>query len=999
MPAAGLDSLVERDAELSVLAAAAEQAAAGEGRLVVVEGPAGIGKTRLLRAVRADAAAAGKVRVLAARGTELEAHIAFGLVRQLLDPLVFALAEPERDELFTGAARLARTVLAEGVLGDDAPGGDRYSKINGLFWLVSTVARKEPLAVVVDDVQWADEPSFEFLCFLARRVEGLPVLLVAAIRPATESPGQLPAALVTDPGATVLRPAPLSPESVETLVRQTVGSYADEDFTDACLEATRGNPFLLSELLREVRARRLAPTAQAARRVGSLAPGGVSAAVELRLAQMPEGARALAEAVAVLGDHASPRSAARLAGVDSGSLGAAEATLVRAGILEGRDGLCFTHPVVRATVLHGISPTRRGGLHAAAAAMLSERGAEPEELATHLLHVEPAGDQRTVATLRSAAARASVLGAPATAAAYLDRALAEPPVGDQRCAVLTELGQAEARAGSGARRASAQGRRGGRRPGVARPSGAGASPRAQVRRRRGARARRPGDARARPRRAGPGAAGADRARARRTGVHQPGSARAPRGPHRGAARPGRGAADAARGVRARGTRLRRRRGRAEAGRGDRRPRGSRGRRRPHPRRRDGGRLRTPDRRRRDDVGGPARRRQPDQRPPARRGAAARIGGGPHGRRLHAGARQLAPRPHRRRRRGLLAGARSRRERTRDRRSRDRRARRQGAGGADPRRRRRRARPPPGRSPRSRRGPRRAPVPPRPPCPRSAADRAGRRRARHRRPPRVRPHQRRVGIRQPDHGPVALGRRAGAGPRGRARAGPAPGRRGARARRCVRRQARDRARAAGARARLRRRDHAANAGTGGRDSHRLAGGPRRRRRHDRPRRRAAPCRQALGGARERDPRPGAGDELRRHAARAPGPRGGARRRCAAAPDRQPRRRLAHAGRAPRRPARGRGAHQPRDRGGPLRDDQDGRDAPRERVREARNPVADAASGRARLRRRSAGAVRAHASVALKAAIAAAHSSPARVTRSLCPAPSTMCSRFGSGAASY
>ena len=450
MPAAGLDSLVERDAELSVLAAAAEQAAAGEGRLVVVEGPAGIGKTRLLRAVRADAAAAGKVRVLAARGTELEAHIAFGLVRQLLDPLVFALAEPERDELFTGAARLARTVLAEGVLGDDAPGGDRYSKINGLFWLVSTVARKEPLAVVVDDVQWADEPSFEFLCFLARRVEGLPVLLVAATRPATESPGQLPAALVTDPGATVLRPAPLSPESVETLVRQTVGSYADEDFTDACLEATRGNPFLLSELLREVRARRLAPTAQAARRVGSLAPGGVSAAVELRLAQMPEGARALAEAVAVLGDHASPRSAARLAGVDSGSLGAAEATLVRAGILEDRDGLCFTHPVVRATVLHGISPTRRGGLHAAAAAMLSERGAEPEELATHLLHVEPAGDQRTVATLRSAAARASVLGAPATAAAYLDRALAEPPVGDQRCAVLTELGQAEARAGSGA---------------------------------------------------------------------------------------------------------------------------------------------------------------------------------------------------------------------------------------------------------------------------------------------------------------------------------------------------------------------------------------------------------------------------------------------------------------------------------------------------------------------------------------------------------------------
>jgi DNA-binding NarL/FixJ family response regulator len=312
---------------------------------------------------------------------------------------------------------------------------------------VSTLARGRSLSLVVDDVQWADEPSLEFLSFLARRIDGLPVLLAVATRPVREAPSRLPAALVTEPGASVLRPAPLSRASVETLVLEIAGAEAEADFAAACLEATRGNPFLLSELLREVEARRISPTAEAARRIGSLTPGGVSAAIELRLAGMPEGARPLAEAIAVLGDGASPTAAARLAGLDQASVGAAEAALVNAGILEEREGLSFTHPLVRTTVLHGISPTERARLHAAAVVLLGERGAAPEELASHMLHVDPARDQATVRSLRAAAARAEVLGAPATAAAYLKRALAEPPARELRCEVLTELGTAEARAG------------------------------------------------------------------------------------------------------------------------------------------------------------------------------------------------------------------------------------------------------------------------------------------------------------------------------------------------------------------------------------------------------------------------------------------------------------------------------------------------------------------------------------------------------------------------
>src|SRR5215210_2927380 len=115
MPAQGPDSLVERDVELSALATATADAERGAGRLLVVEGPAGIGKTQLLRWVRDYAAARGTARILAARGTELEAHLAFGVVRQLLDPLLLAIGEPQREELFTGGSE-ARA---------DGPGGGR----------------------------------------------------------------------------------------------------------------------------------------------------------------------------------------------------------------------------------------------------------------------------------------------------------------------------------------------------------------------------------------------------------------------------------------------------------------------------------------------------------------------------------------------------------------------------------------------------------------------------------------------------------------------------------------------------------------------------------------------------------------------------------------------------------------------------------------------------------------------------------------------------------
>ncbi|HEX8103720.1 MAG TPA: AAA family ATPase [Solirubrobacteraceae bacterium] len=438
-------TLLEREPELARLRAAAEAAVDGRGGLVVIEAAAGMGKTRLLRALGDELAGVRELRVLGARATELEEHAPFGLVRQLLDAAVLGPAGQPQEELFEGAARMALPVFG----GPGAEAADRYSQLNGLFWLVASIAREDPLVLVADDVQWADDPSLELLSFLARRVATLPILLVAATRPASESGRALVRSLLLDPAAAVLRPAPLGLASVEAMVRDALGSAGAREFDAACLAATRGNPLLLGELLRDVRTRRLTPTAATAAQIGSFAPDSLSAVIDQRFAGMPASARALAEAVAVLGDGESAPLVAEVSGVRAEAIEAAEAALVAGGVLEDRGGLCFTHPLVRAAVLQRTPPSRRAALHRRAASALRRREADAVLLAGHLLHVEPAGDAEVVATLRRAAERSVVLGAPATAAAYLSRALVEPPPAARRWELLSGLGRSEARAGIG----------------------------------------------------------------------------------------------------------------------------------------------------------------------------------------------------------------------------------------------------------------------------------------------------------------------------------------------------------------------------------------------------------------------------------------------------------------------------------------------------------------------------------------------------------------------
>src|SRR3954469_11932729 len=243
--------LLEREAELASIDTGLRQAQDGEGRLLMIEGPAGIGKTRLLRSAR-ERATAADMPVLSARGSELERDFPFAVVRQLLEPAVTGVAEDRRAELFAGTAEAAEAVLG---IGGESVAPDRstdlsFGLLNGLYWLLANIAQSAPTLIVVDDAHWSDPGSLRFLTFLLPRLEDLPILMVLATRPGHHDPAL--ARLAADHLAALLHPQALSGAAVAELVRDGLASTASDEYCAACLEVTGGNPFLLRELLAQL---------------------------------------------------------------------------------------------------------------------------------------------------------------------------------------------------------------------------------------------------------------------------------------------------------------------------------------------------------------------------------------------------------------------------------------------------------------------------------------------------------------------------------------------------------------------------------------------------------------------------------------------------------------------------------------------------------------------------------------------------------------------------
>jgi DNA-binding CsgD family transcriptional regulator/tetratricopeptide (TPR) repeat protein len=443
--------LLEREAEAEALEGALSAAGTGNGRLVLLEGVAGEGKSALLAVARQKAGNLG-LEVLVARAGELEREVPFGVAVELFGPPV-QTARHDDQGLFRGAAEIAAPLFSSASPADEAPvdSSSSFPFVHGLYWLLANLAEHASYLVTIDDVHWADLPSLRFLVYLAERLEGLPVALVVALSPEDRSAGGQPMArLRAVPHARVLHLGPLSKDATARLTRRLFFPDADDDFCGAIFDVSEGNPFMVREVLQAVDLEELPPTYASSGRVRGIAPKSVVRATQARISALRPEAVNLAQAAAVLGADAHLRRSARLAGLDPRAGAEAADDLVAAGVIRAGEPLEFAHPPVWSAVYTGIPRGRLGALHADAATMLREEHVSPERLATHLLLSPAIGNAEVVELLRMAARRAVSGGAPDSAARYLRRALAEPPPVGDLAGLLIELGRAGAMSGDGA---------------------------------------------------------------------------------------------------------------------------------------------------------------------------------------------------------------------------------------------------------------------------------------------------------------------------------------------------------------------------------------------------------------------------------------------------------------------------------------------------------------------------------------------------------------------
>ena len=461
MKARRTDTLLEREPELHRMQQAIRGAGDGAGGVVIVGGPAGIGKTALLQAA-ADMAEDAGLGVLQARGSDLEQEFAFGVVRQLFEAPLTRAGSERREALLHGAAALAGPLFelepgqpaqaedtssaprARAQGGSKPPADRRFTVVHSLYWLTANLSSTGPLALLVDDCHWADPPSLRFLNYVSSRCRELGLLVVVTVRDGEPSIVQeLLVALRADPRAMLIEPRSLSPHAVATLVRSALGPHADAGFCAACARASAGNPFLVRELIAELETERVEPVAASAPRVESVRPESVSRAVVARLNHLGSDSRNLARSVAVL-ETASLRQAATLAGIPGTRALRAADRLISAQILASSATLAFVHPLLQRAVYERIPAAALADGHRRAGLMLAGEGARSTLVGAHLLRGEPAGDPAVVVLLREAARAALADGAPGTAVRLLQRTLREPPASDARGPVLGELGEAEA---------------------------------------------------------------------------------------------------------------------------------------------------------------------------------------------------------------------------------------------------------------------------------------------------------------------------------------------------------------------------------------------------------------------------------------------------------------------------------------------------------------------------------------------------------------------------
>lgn len=452
-------TLVGRETELGALAAALEATTRGHGRTVLLAGEAGVGKSALVHRFTEVVRGRG-ARVAVGECVEIEA-------RRPLGPFVEAVEDARRQGLVRPEA--VRRLLPD--VAGELDGSLRLRLYQGFVSLLTDLARSRPLVLAIEDLHWADEATLELLPYLARKLRGQAVLLIAtyrsdelhrlhALRPVL-------AGLAHSRMADVVTVTKLDRGAVAAFLRETLHMDSDPTpaFRMAIEERCEGNPFFIEEVLKVLQER-----GDLAYRQGTwrhtkevpelVIPDSVRDAVQARLRLLRPESRRLVGMAAVIGPSFDLDLLQRVSGVAEGELvdavrAAIDAQLVKA-LDESGSALAFRHSLTRESVLADLLEPERRPLHQAVGEAIEALAAgRPEQRAEDLAyHFDAARDAERAFRYRLLAAEESLRAfAFARAARHLERAIDLAPAGASDAELYLRLAQAASLAGDEARAA------------------------------------------------------------------------------------------------------------------------------------------------------------------------------------------------------------------------------------------------------------------------------------------------------------------------------------------------------------------------------------------------------------------------------------------------------------------------------------------------------------------------------------------------------------------
>jgi len=437
--------LVGRGSELTQLERIIADTRSGAADAVLVQGPAGIGKSRLMGA--ALQSVPSDTLVLRASGEDRTTGLPWGAVRELFAPLGLSSADAASSPLLQDGARWAVPALGSHEGGSERrAGADTYAVLHGLYWLTVNLSARQPLVIAIDDVHLCDESSLHWLDFLLRRAEGLALCVVLSERTGGCITAPVLAEFAARGRGRRIELGPLDQVGVADLAAEILHDEASAELVDACAEVSGGIPLLLERLLGELGQGTLAPHGTLADHVRHLGRDVIAASVANRVLGQPEHVGKVAKALAVVGEQDIDLLAA-LSGVPLPLVGKALEVLQRNDILGEQDRV-FRHDLIRTTVLSEMSNDERDGLRSRAARLLRDLGSPSESVAELLLQLPWVSEAWMLDVFSDAAAEAGRRGAPRATARYLTAILAvtplDPKVVVQLAGVLAQFDPASA---------------------------------------------------------------------------------------------------------------------------------------------------------------------------------------------------------------------------------------------------------------------------------------------------------------------------------------------------------------------------------------------------------------------------------------------------------------------------------------------------------------------------------------------------------------------------